>query len=550
MADVGAFRLIVDNPVQRRAAQVRLPSDPNDETSQRSWQDIDLPITEIVDRLRIMISQQGDAISLLSAAMRNLASELPNSAGARAQELLFTQTERIDGSLSSVAQQVTRLRVDLNTLDDEKAEANALDLLTTRVRENASGLTAQSSRTTSLESRIASLEGTVAEATALRALTTRVEMNEDGIESTANDVTQLRSSLGEQVSRLTFEVTDAQRQDFVDAMVVGQVFFAGPSGDLESRLIQTVEVDMNRFVVGITSAADWPGSGSLLINLTEMGTPVRFATLEDAAADVDMAGEWHVENLGSVSRALSEALRALRTRVTQNERGIEAVSTDVTALQSAVMGLGTSKADASAVTALATRVTANEDGITAQSDRTTRLETRVTGLDGSKADADALTGALTRVEANEEGISANADAITALGARVDGKADTSAVTALTARVTVAEGDIDAESARIDRLTASVEGKADVSALDAVSARVTENDEGVEANGIAVTQLRSSLGDRLDTLTFQVPSGRLDDFIAAVVPGSILRAGVTGDLGQFRVQTVQRAGTRFTVEVTA
>ena len=142
--------------------------------------------------------------------------------------------------------------------------------------------------------------------------------------------------------------------------------------------------------------------------------------------------------------ANASAIAALTVRVTDNEDGIVATASDVTALTATVV-TNTSDivATGTALTALDVRVTSNESGISVSSSDITALDSRLTTAEGSIVTNASATSTLdTRVTANEGGITANAGDITTLSATV---------------VTL-EGDTLTNSSAIDSLTTSVNNR--------------------------------------------------------------------------------------------
>ena len=265
MAEVAQFTLKVQNPVQRRVAQVRQDG---------AWADIDLPVSELVDRLQAQVTQQEAETELLSLAIRELAAELPNSAGVRAQQLLFTNLRETDGEVAAVAQQVTTLDSAVDT-----RIATAVDALTTRVERNAAMLTAQAARITSLAADLGDVSVTV--------------------------------------DRLTFQVASSGVADtLARIMAPGFGFVAGSPGDRESFTVQTVRRNGTKFTVTLTPGGDhtWPSSGAITIQPAGLSNRISLASREALPANVNASGEWAVES-GEPIPALAQAQEILEARV-------------------------------------------------------------------------------------------------------------------------------------------------------------------------------------------------------------------------------------------
>ena len=126
--------------------------------------------------------------------------------------------------------------------------AAALSNLAAQVTANEDAIEANAIEITQLETDL----DEKASAAALNSLTTRVGATETTTSANASAVTQLRSSLGKNVDVLTFQVPASQLTAFTNAVVPGSVLKAGAAGDLDNWVVQTVEIDGNKFTVAVT----------------------------------------------------------------------------------------------------------------------------------------------------------------------------------------------------------------------------------------------------------------------------------------------------------
>ena len=126
--------------------------------------------------------------------------------------------------------------------------AAALSNLATQVSANEDAIEANATDITQLETDL----DDKASAQAVTDLTARVATTETSTTSNASAVTQLRSSLGKRVDTLTFQIAASQLTAFTNALVPGSVLRAGAAGDLDNWIVQTVEIDGNKFTVAVT----------------------------------------------------------------------------------------------------------------------------------------------------------------------------------------------------------------------------------------------------------------------------------------------------------
>ena len=126
--------------------------------------------------------------------------------------------------------------------------AAALSNLSTQVETNKDAIAANASDITQLEADL----DEKASAQAVTSLTARVATTETSTVSNSAAVTQLRSSLGKRVDILTFQVAASQLEAFTEALLPGSVLKAGAAGELNNWIVQTVEIDGNKFTVAVT----------------------------------------------------------------------------------------------------------------------------------------------------------------------------------------------------------------------------------------------------------------------------------------------------------
>ena len=483
MSDATRVSLLVVDPIQERVAQVR---------DNGAWTDISLPIAEQVELLRTQIRRQEDFIEVLSAAVRTLSSDLPNSGTAQAQQSIFTRVTKTEDSIEAVAEEFTGLEVTL----DGKASSAAQEALTTRVTENEKGIEAEATKVTALQTAVAGK----AESTALDELSTKVTTNESSIEAEAKKVTTLQS-----------EITEKATSTAVDALTT-RVKTNEDTITSESQKLTTLTSTVN-------GKAESKAVEALTTRVTSAEGTITTEAAKVSALETSVAG-----------KANTTAVDTLETKVTANETAITAEAAKITSLQTAVDG----KANTTAVDGLTTRVDAAETTITAEAAKISALQTSLgdkadqTDLD-LKADTTAVDALTTRVSTNETTLTAESKKITGLQTSLAGKADTTdlaskadatAVTALETKVTANESAITANASSITTLQATI-------------------GDGID-NAATIS---------VDHLVFHVPAAVADDAGELVYAGRSIQAGTPGSEGTFEIQTVSRNGRRFSVTLT-
>ena len=231
-----------------------------------------------------------------------------------------------------------------------------------------------------------------------------------------------------------------------------------------------------------------------------------------AEAQVRRDGQWETINL-----PLSEAVRLLRADLNESQERIEAAARALEILKTQLAQSGI----ASAQRNLFSTVIKQGEELVSQAGQIIDLRTRLDSTVGT-ATAAALQALEAQSKANADSIEANAKLIAALSTGVDtniGTATADAIDALTTRVTANETALEAASQRVTTLTAEVD----------------------EANSTALAIV--------DRLTFQVPVASVKNIAATLGPGVGFRAGAVDSETNFVIQTVRRAGRKFTVTLT-
>ena len=228
-----------------------------------------------------------------------------------------------------------------------------------------------------------------------------------------------------------------------------------------------------------------------------------------AEAQVRREGQWETINL-----PLSEAVRLLRADLNESQERIEAAARALEILKTQLAQSGI----ASAQRNLFSTVIKQGEELVSQAGQIIDLRTRLDSTIGT-ATAAALQALEAQAKTNADSIAANARLIAALSTGVEteiGTATADAIDALTTRVTANETALEAASQRVTTLTAEVD----------------------EANSTALAIV--------DRLTFQVPVASVKNIAATLGPGVGFRAGAVDSETNFVIQTVRRAGRKFTV----
>lgn len=352
MADVQDFTIELIDPVQSRVAQVQNDDD--------EWEDIDLPLAEVVEQLRAEINNLQSRQEAVASAVQALAVELPDSGNARAQNLLFTQVEREGGRIDILSETVTALSANIAT----RATAAALAALTTRVSENEGDITTHASDITALQT---ALPGK-ADGSALAALVSRVSQDEDALAVEQASIDALQAAL--------------------DGVLLGpdpNTFnsFGGTRADAEAQRNQEA-ISNPDWIAGYNA------DSTLHIRLI-YGSPQPGMVYQYRAG-----GQWRVR--AADPRAATSALSALTSRVAQNEGDISANATDITSLEAELA----TKAAASALMALTARVEATETGVMSNAQSVTTLEASLgSGIQDLALVVDRLTFQVTAAQARQ-----------------------------------------------------------------------------------------------------------------------------------------------------
>ena len=231
-----------------------------------------------------------------------------------------------------------------------------------------------------------------------------------------------------------------------------------------------------------------------------------------AEAQVRRDGQWETINL-----PLSEAVRLLRADLNESQERIEAAARALEILKTQLAQSGI----ASAQRNLFSTVIKQGEELVSQAGQIIDLRTRLDSTVGT-ATAAALQALEAQAKTNADSIAANARLIAALSTGVQteiGTATADAIDALTTRVTANETALEAASQRVTTLTAEVD----------------------EANSTALSIV--------DRLTFQVPVASVKNIARTLVAGGGFRAGAVDSETNFVIQTVRRAGRKFTVTLT-
>jgi predicted nucleic acid-binding Zn-ribbon protein len=428
------------------------------------------------------VAENGDDIELENGSgVAGLEDDLSAvvEASSRANYLLETEIDRVDGVVTIQSQQIVTLDAQLATAEgDILANSNATQALTTRVTDNEGDLTALSSDVTSLTSSLAATDSAVAgNASALSALQTEVTQIDGVVTANASDIVDLQVDLSDAegdilanagaTQALTVRVTDAEGEITSNSTALTS---------LESRVATTE--------TGVSGNATALNGLDTRVTANEDGITSQASSITALEADLTAAE-------GDIS-ANAAATTALTTRVASAEGTLSSQSQSITALQSDLSDAESDiSGNAGAISNLATRVTVAEGSITSQAQDITSLDSSlttargdITDLEGDlaatnanvTANANATSGLVTRVDATENSITSQSQQLTTLSAEIasaDGKADDAVALATGASATASQNaedvtDLQAEwfvKANVNGVISGIEFKADQTSSD-------------------------------------------------------------------------------------
>ena len=365
MANQQTFTINVQDPVRTRVAQAR---------AEDAWEDIELPLAEVVDQLQAQVSNLEGQTTLIAGAVRSFATELPQSAQANIVESISNRISFSENNIQIQARRTDVIEADLPT----RATVRAVDTLSTELTEAEALITANQASITTLTTSV----GTKAETTTVTALTDRVTVNEGNITTAQSDITTLTSSVGTKaeaaaLTALTNRVTTNETDITTNQASINSLE-STVDDKAETSALTTLS---NRVTVNETTIA---AEQTKLTNLTTtVGTKADATALTTLSNRVTANEEDITTNQSSITsltaavnaRATLTALNALSQTVTVNTNAISAEQTKLTALTTVVAG----KAETNAVTALSGRVDVTETDISAINSEITSLESRIVG---------------------------------------------------------------------------------------------------------------------------------------------------------------------------
>jgi hypothetical protein len=194
------------------------------------------------------------------------------------------------------------------------------------------------------------------------------------------------------------------------------------------------------------------------------------------------------------------AISSLGTRVTSAEGTITTITSDVTELESTLIGYSSSSTVASAVSGLQTQITANDGDITNITADVTELESTLTGYSSSSTVASAVSGLQTQITANDGDISTISTSVTELGSTLTGYSSSStvasAISGLQTQITANDSDISVLNSDVSSLEATLTGYSSsstvASAVSGLQTQITANDTDISSLSSSIISLQSQI----------------------------------------------------------
>ena len=365
MAQQLDFNIRVQDPVRQRLAQIR---------NAGAWEDIQLPLAEVVEMLTAQMSNVEGQTQLLAGSVTQFATELPQSARANIVDSISNRIRFVEGDVSVSLRRITSIEAEL----PDKASVSAVNSLSTDLSEAEGEIEAN-------QTLIASLTTTVdgkAETSAVTALSDRVTATEDSITTNQSDITSLQTTIATKadtsaLTALTNQVTANEtsittNQSNITALntTVGTKADATALTTLSNRVAAN-ETSISTIQTDVTSLTTTVGTKADTTALTALSNRVDTTESDITTVQSDITSLTTNVN----TRATQTALDTLSQSVTANANTIASEQTKLTSLTTTVSG----KADSSSLTALSGRVDVTESDITVINSEITALEARIVG---------------------------------------------------------------------------------------------------------------------------------------------------------------------------